>query len=733
MSGKDRILACVEYVHKAHRGFNPEFVRLVPIMRWDDGWVPVVNPVEEFPGEGLVYWPGPKGLRLERGQAWLVELDDRTGQENAYKVHHGSRPLRQERGQPRLAEVGDRSGQEDVYWVRAGSRPVRPWEAVSVPGADDLVALRRALARRVFALTPSPVGAALIACPDRPGVWLAPFEVHVARNGAFEHGFSSGFVRLLAVDNAQFFDVTIDGARRRLVDSAALVPETLGVFAVQSDEDLIAGLGRRLRRWDAKAFEAIGMTQAALDGHARALTRVADAEPAGQDEARQEAVGALLTAGTASRESVGRLAEAIARHPAVTDVLIERLATDRRRAELESELAAHRAELEASVAREVAAGEARLAELQQQHAEVERGIQALEDELTQAVERQVEGGLPRLADHVMTRVLLAKAPAAATPLDVDSPVTVNVRELDSVEALRNATSAHALASGLDPLLAVTAAGLLLGRRCLLVGGAGAAQLSTALAQALGGERVYRVRTSPTLFSASDLLALPVAAVGTSEVAPLGDRLAEAAARPEVAVLILHGCNRAPPEGAFADLVEAVTPGAGGLSVPWTDRRGVARVARLDNRLLVIGTLVEGSTSFRVPEALATRVPLIDADRQLVGMNWSAPDAPVELTAIGDRLWEILARAEATVEHASKWQTATGEAEGGRVLRRYLGIVTAILSEPSADFESLLAMTIGRPAFERPDVMRLLGGNLTSGELQASHRRLGYLISRRVAC
>lgn len=735
MSGKGRILACVEYVHKANRGFNPEFVRLAPLMHWDNCWVPVVNPVKEYPGEGLVYWPAPKGVRLERGQAWLIEVEDRSGQEDASRVYSGSKLVRSERGQARHSGLADRFGQEDVYWVRAGSKPVRPWEAVSVPGSDDSVALRRALARRVFELTPSPVGLALIACPDRSDVWLAPFEVHAARNSGFEHSFSSGFARLIALDDTHFFDTTINGERRRLIDGAALVPEPRGAFAVQSDEELIAGLGRRLRRWDRKAFEAIGMTQTVLDNHARALARAADAEPSGQDEARQEAVGKLLSAEAASHEDVGRLAEVVARHPAVTDVLIARLATDRQRAELESELAARRTELEASMAREVAQGETRLAELRRQCAEVERGIQTLEDELAAAVERQVAGGLPRLADHVMTRVLLAKASAPlATPLDAGAEVTFAVRRLESVEALRNATSARAFASGLDPLLAVTAAGLLLGRRCLLVGGAGAAQLSSALAETLGGERVYRVHTSPTLFSISDLLAVPVAAVGASDVAPLGDRLAEAAARAEVAVLVLQGCNRAPPEGALADLVDAVTPGAGGLSAPWTDRRGVARVAPLDGRLLVVGTLIEGSTSFRVPEALATRVPMVDADRRLVEVVLPAPDAPVEATAVGDSLWESLACAEATVEQALEWRAATGEANGGRTLRHYLGIASAVLSQPSSAFESLLAMTIGRPAFERPDVVRLLAANRASGEeLQASHRRLGCLIERRVAC
>ena len=104
MSGKGRILACVEYVHKGNRGFNSEFVRLTPLMRWDNCWVPVVNPVEEYPAEGLVYWPRPKGVRLERGQAWIVELENRSEQDDPFRVRSGFRPARQERGQARHAE-----------------------------------------------------------------------------------------------------------------------------------------------------------------------------------------------------------------------------------------------------------------------------------------------------------------------------------------------------------------------------------------------------------------------------------------------------------------------------------------------------------------------------------------------------------------------------------------------------------------------------------------------------
>lgn len=706
MSDKDRILAHVEYVHNANRGFNPEFVRLAPLMRWEDCWVPVVNPVEDYPGEGLVYWPRPKGVRLERGQAWLVELE--------------SRP-----------------GQEDAYWVRSGSKPVRPWEAVTVPGAADGLALRRALAGRVFELTPPPIGLALIARPGQPNVWLAPFEAHVQPGGAFEHRFSSGFAHLLALDAERFFDSIVDGIRRRFIDGAALEPASSGAFAVQSDKDLVVGLGRRLRRWDREALAAVGTTQAMLDAYARALALSAAAEPSGQDEAREEAISALLAAEGASRESAGRLAEAVARHPAVAGAIDARIAEEvgQRRAELDAEFSGHRAELEASMAREVADSEARLSELCDERAVVERAIGELENELGLAVERHVAGGLPQLADHVMTRVLLGKASASTTePRDVSADAASAVRRLDSIEALRNATSARALASGLDPLLAVAAAGLLLGRRCLLIGGAAGAQLSTVLAVTLGGERVYRIHMSPTLFSVSDLLAVPVAGVGTDKVAPLGDQLAEAAVRGEVAALILHGCNRAPPEGALADLIDALTPGAGGLFAPWDDRRGNQSVALLDGRLLVVGTLVEGSTSFRVPEALAARVPLVDADRRLVEVGLHAPETPVDATAVGDDLWEALIRLEAPTSRALEWRAATGGTDSERALRRYLGIVSAVLSEPSAAFESLLAMTVGRPAFERAEVVRLLGADRVAGEdLQALHRHFAALIERRAAC
>jgi hypothetical protein len=287
MSEQHRILACVAYVHKANRGFNPHFVRLTPLLRWDDGWVRVVDPVEEYPSQGFVYWAQPKGVRLELGQAWLIDLEARA--------------------------------EQDTYWVRSGTKPVRPWEVVSVPGVTDLVALRRALTGGSFKLTPPPVGLALIAHPDRPDVWLAPFDARAEPDGTFPHRFATGFTGLLALDHVHFFHATIAGEPRLLVDGAALVPEPQGMFALQSDEDLVKGLLRRLRQWDQEALHAIGTTQAAFEAHARALARAALAEPPGRDEAREEAVGALLTAEVVSREDAGRLAEAVAHHPAVAD------------------------------------------------------------------------------------------------------------------------------------------------------------------------------------------------------------------------------------------------------------------------------------------------------------------------------------------------------------------------------------------------------------------------------
>jgi hypothetical protein len=334
----------------------------------------------------------------------------------------------------------------------------------------------------------------------------------------------------------------------------------------------------------------------------------------------------------------------------------------------------------------------------------------------------------------LTRVLLDKASVPlAPPFSPTADGTCAERRLETIEALCNATSDRALAFGLDPLLAITAAGLLLGRRCMLVGGASAAQLSTVIADALGGQRVYRVRMSPTLFCVSDLLAVPVAAVGSDEVAPLGDRLADAAAHTEVAVLILQGCNRAPPEGVLADLLEGVTPGAGGLLTPWVDRRGVFRGAKLDGRLLVVGTLVEGSTSFRVPEALAARVPLIDADRRMFEAELPVLEClrrPRSATRCGTRSQGPRRPPSLRLNCALRSAMSTARPH----CARYFGIAYAVLADSSAAFESLLAMTIGRPVFERPEVLRVLGTDRASGEdVQASHRRLAPLIEMRVAC
>lgn len=692
MAGHDRILGCVEHVHKSNRGFSPEFVRLVPVARWDGGWISVEDAHEEFPSKGLIYWPRPKGHRFEEGQAWIVEVELRG------------------------------SG-EDHYWVRAGAKAIRPWEAVSVPDADNIVSLRRSLAADHFPLAPSPAGLALVAHPTQDALWLAPFDTIRDRRG-HEHSFGTGWARLLHIDSTSFFHIQLGGIDRRLLDPTSHTAEPAGAFVVQSDEHLVAAAARRLKRWDKDAFAALGTTQAVVEAHAAQLSRVVDQETADQDAARDEALVALLATDTLAADAAQNLALTVAIHPAVAAEIEARVIAGiaERRAELDAEYTARRAELEAASSAALAAEESRLVSLNEEQARVEQAISTLEAELRSAVDRQIAGGIPGLADSLVARVLLhtdvpkPRVTRVAGVMSPDAPGP-NIAQLSTTSALRAAVMARASHDRVDGLLAVVAAGLLVGRRAVMLTGTGASALGASVATTLGGPGVLHAMVSPTVFAMGDLLTLPVSAAG--QAMPLGEALTRAAARDEPAVLVLHGANRAPLEGAFADLLDALDLG-GGHRLAWRDSSGNDLVARLDGRLLVIATLVRGPTAFAIPQGLAVRVPLLDADRSLFNDDAGLTEAP-EATQIAITLFDDLASMSAPAEEIARWRDLFPATDRTAVVARYLAATAEILPPSMRTTEAFAGMALGRGEFNPADVAAL-GTEWPEGFDAADHHR-----------
>ncbi|MER9973433.1 hypothetical protein [Mesorhizobium sp. M0085] len=704
MAGHDRVLACVEHVNKGNRGFSPEFVRLAPVAQWDDGWVPVLDAREAFPGEGLIYWPRPKGHRFEVGQAWIVEVEIRG------------------------------SG-ADHYWVRPGPRVTRPWEAVVVPGADDIVALRRALASDCFPLSPSPAGLALVGLPTQDALWLAPFNA-IRNPRGHEYGFGTGWSRLLQIDPNGFFDIQLGGIDRRLLDPTSHSADPAGTFVIQSDEQLVAGAARRLKRWDKDAFAALGTTQAVVEAHATLLARVVDQDTADQDSARDEALVALLATDTLAAHTAQGLAETIALHPVVAADIEARVVVgiSERRAELDAEFEIRRRELEAGSSAILAAEEARLATLGQERNLLEEAIATLEAELRSAVDRQIAGGIPGLADSLVARMLFhpdSTVPRVVRGVGAKSPDASEkaVTPLTSTKALRAAVMARAAYDRVDGLLAVVAAGLLLGRRTLMLDGSTAAALGGSVAKTLVGPTVLNVAMSPTVFAMGDLLALPVTMAG--QAMPLGAALTHAAERDEPVALVLHGANRAPLEGAFGDLLDVIDL-QGGPLMAWRDSAGHDAVARLDGRLLIIATLARGPTAFAIPHGLAARIPLLDADRMLYTDDERVAEAP-KTTRITSALFDDLAASAAPADQTERWRTLLPSADRTAVLARYLAITAEILPASLGITETFAALSLGRGEFD-PAGVAALGGAWPEGfDAAYHHRRLAALFDKGHGC
>ena len=403
---------------------------------------------------------------------------------------------------------------------------------------------------------------------------------------------------------------------------------------------------------------------------------------------------------------------------------------------LKSELEVRRAQIDVELAGIREREESQLSELQTEREAAESAIEGLETELSDLIGRTIAGGVPRLAEHVLTRVLVGPRAAirqapAATGSDSDVGSEEAFQPLRTPEDLRNAISASAIADGLDPVVSLLAGGLALGRQCILLAGTAAAALAASLAATLGGSRTFRVPIAPTMFSLGDLLSAPAAGIGGSApVATLGSVLTLGAQEQKTSVVIMQGCNRAPPEGILSDMLELVTRRREELHF-WTDGSGSPKRARIGVRTIVIGTLVEGATTFRLPEALAARLPIIDADRTVLELSSSPGGARVDPTEMDGALWELLDTGEAGVtEEVRRLRTLHRALDPEWVLQRYFSRTSHILAGLDSRFETFAALVLGRPAYADDQLNAELRRIAPPGlDIDAAHRRLATFIER----
>src|SRR5262249_47427544 len=157
-----------------------------------------------------------------------------------------------------------------------------------------------------------------------------------------------------------------------------------------------------------------------------------------------------------------------------------------------------------------------------------------------------------------------------------------------------------------------------------------------------------------------------------------------------------------------------------------------RVAHVGPRTLVIGTLVDGATTFRLPHTLAARLPIVDADRAMIDSALSLIGPPVVATAVAGELWKILETAEpdGTAEEVRVWRAAERALDSEWVLRRYLTRASHLLADLDTRFEALSALVLGRPAYEVSSLAKILKATAPQGlNLDAEHRRFAKFVEK----
>jgi hypothetical protein len=593
-------IAVVEYEH--HASGLSEWCKLSPTHIQDGGSWRALGAEEledRFPPRGKIYWYRP--VAAHKGTFWIIRYSENPNSAT-------------DRGDDKV---------RDKYLVDEGA-PIPIFEAMRSP-SDDL-ALRRAIADASLSFATAPIGPVYLQVPSRPSHWIGPVSIgsQVGSDRRFHcaAGSASGFMDVHEV-NVEYLQRLRLGSKdvRTLLPSRA-VRDSVGHFNVQTDDQLLDSALRRIRKLNRHAAEGLSLTKAVFAKYVESLQ---NADLVGSQDkieaARLDALSELLRQLRLRSEQADAIADALLNRPQVAEALdrlkaarLDELTSEMRTS---AEAATSRANLAYEAARlqqkqaeqELLAATKRLEEarstLQHLDAEVARAPQefalAVRKQMTEF--RKKPGDLLAevfLGDLIRHGLYGEVAPIIDSDFSLPAPAGVPISEPGR---LIESAVHHADARALDAAGAALVAALILAGRDVLLFGPAAELLSEAIACALVGGRACRFPMPANVFSPNDVLELREVTLPSCTLKKVLDLRAAVPT-----LTILTGVDRAPLELSIADLLRATSNQVSHLGI--------------------LGTLIGGPSTFRVPLSVRAKVAVVHARFATVVQGGDADKLPM---------------------------------------------------------------------------------------------------------
>ncbi len=600
------VLAEVDYIHVPRGEKLPNFARLLPLTLHTGGqWETVEEASSLFPDDGFIFWWQPASS-IVCGSIWHAVLE----------LHPKHDQPRHDKFQARNAEPATEC-------------------AMAETGIDERK-LREALNGDGISQRFCPVGRALIKLTD--GRWVGPLKLTDGRGKnrwiADEEELRVAEVRKL--EDASLVQLQTRHGRRVVLSPRRPLPPPVNHLNLQSSLTVLHSVVKRIRKLDRATHSALKMTYRAYDGYLQAIDRSGLAEPGLEVErARAEGVRRALETMKANESFLAETADALLGHPSVAARVDDAIAADidRRVKEAGGEISKKLATAESQLAvaqKQLAQERDRLVAVQTELAETKGAIaeelKRAEETMRERVDEFRKQPIGLLTDSLLVRTVTEALggddAGARRPDETPSGSRATAQDfegdqLDSLPAIREALARSALEAGISPYAVQIAFGVLLAGGVPVVFGAQTDALIGCLSRSLSGGETHWLPVSSATYQVQDLFG-HLNADGTRYIPAAGSLLPAVmtAQQERVLVAVLGGVNRAPPEAYLGPIGRAIRTGAGReISVPIpTGATGVSQAPdgalRWPSQLLMVGTVIEGSSAFPIPRSMLTDLVLI---------------------------------------------------------------------------------------------------------------------------
>lgn len=276
--------------------------------------------------------------------------------------------------------------------------------------------------------------------------------------------------------------------------------------------------------------------------------------------------------------------------------------------------------------------------------------------------------------------------------------TVDIKVIENSESLKKAVVAWSYNTGVDPYVMQISLSAVMAHRITLISGAHSERLAVALASTVAGECAVRVSVNTAVFGIGDLMNAPVNPVGATYFErsyTLGEFFVERGCDGPILV-ILSGCNRAPPEVILPELL--LPMGGGANAICWSRTETQISTAVLSSRLKVIGTLHNGDATYGIPSELSRQLAFVPSDHQeMEGIQLPAHPVPAP-SRINNSLWDALQTPLDGVEVGAfvTWLIANGVGLPADVLSKVLTSYLNLTANPQvAIAEAIAGVLLGR--------------------------------------